>query len=425
MSRQTALDFLHQHGMSADRIDPLAEAARMAEAMEKGLRSEHETMPMIPTYLRTDGHLPEGGRAIVIDAGGTNFRAGLIEFTADGPVLKTVHKTKMPGIGKSASWEEFISFVADAVEPLAGEADDIGFCFSYSADITPEIDGRVICIDKEVVITGSEGKLVGASLIAELERRGIRGKHCVILNDTAAVLLGGSALLDRSRCGGLIGQVSGTGTNTCCVLPLRRIEKLRRPEDTRILVNLESGSYDGLPRGDFDLALDKQSHNHGVKYLEKLTAGVYLGQLARLILRAAADEGRIAPETEAAICSLGAFDSAELDAWSSGEALEVCASEDDRAFVQTVAQELFTRSARAMCANLVGILLLTGEGSDPERPVVVCAEGSLVQKGRLYRPTLEKLLTDSAAALGRFVRLQVGEETTLPGSAAAALLNRA
>ena len=47
------------------------------------------------------------------------------------------------------TWEEFISFVADRIEPLMGRAESIGFCFSYSADITPDMDGRVIRIDKE------------------------------------------------------------------------------------------------------------------------------------------------------------------------------------------------------------------------------------------------------------------------------------
>ncbi len=422
MSREKAMDFLRINGMDAARIDPLTEARHMVAAMEEGLRGK-AILPMIPTYLQADESVPEGKSAIVIDAGGTNFRCGLITFSENGPVLSRVQKRMMPGIGKPASWEEFIRFVADAVEPLTPYADDIGFCFSYSAVITPEIDGRVICIDKEVVITGAEGKLVGASLIEELERRGIRGKHCVILNDTAAVLLGGSATLDKNRCGGLIGQVSGTGTNTCCVLPLERIQKLGRPEKKRIIVNLESGMYDGLPRGEFDLLLDRQSHNPGMKWLEKLTAGVYLGELARLMLNAAAEEGLIVSETHEALSALGRFDSAVLDAWACGERLEICASGEDREFIQTLAKELFYRSARAMCANLLAILLLIDEGSDPDRPVVICAEGSLVQKGRCYRPALEELLESSTGELGRFTRLQVGEETTLPGAAAAALLN--
>lgn len=418
------LAFLEKHGMAAGRIDPPKEAARMAEAMEAGLREEGRGLPMIPTYLRTDGNVPLGEKAIVIDAGGTNFRCALVTFTENGPETSRMFKTKMPGIARPASWDEFISFVADAVEPLAGEAEDIGFCFSYSAVITPEIDGRVNCIDKEVVIEQSEGKLVGASLLRELERRGITGKRIVILNDTAAVLLGGAATLDKSRCGGLIGQVSGTGTNTCCVLPLRRIEKLGRGDDTRILVNLESGTYGDLPRGDFDAALDAESHNHGVKLLEKLTAGVYLGELARLILLAAGEEGLFDPDGVRKLEHLGQFHSGVLDAWACGEQLEQFAQSGEAEIMQTVARNLFERSARAMCANLLGILLLTGEGKDPEKPVVVCAEGSLVQKGRWYRAALERFLQQYAAQLGRHVVLQVGEETTLPGAAAAALLNR-
>ncbi len=424
MNTESIHAFLEKHGMLAERIDPLKEAGPMSAEMEAGLHGGDSVFPMIPTYLRADGGLPHGKKAIVIDAGGTNFRCGLISFTEEGPVLSRVFKAKMPGVERPVTWEAFISFVADAVLPLADEADDIGFCFSYSAVITPEIDGRVICIDKEVVVTGSENRLVGASLLAELERRGVTGKHVVILNDTAAVLLGGAVTLDRSRCGGLIGQVSGTGTNTCCILPLSRIVKLGDDRDTRIIVNLESGSYDKLPHGDFDLSLDRSSHNPGEKLLEKLTSGVYLGLLTHEILRAAVEEGLLSAAAYHRIESLGRFSASAADAWANGEQLELCETEADAALLQTVSRNLFERSARAMCTNLLAILLLTGEGKDPEKPVVVCAEGSLVQKGRWYRPALERFLREGCRALGRSVVLKVGEETTLPGSAFAAVLNR-
>ena len=192
-----------------------------------------------------------------------------------------------------------------------------------------------------------------------------------------------------------------------------------------MIVNLESGLYDELPRGDFDLVLDRESNNPGLKLFEKMTAGVYLGELCRLMLRAAADEGLLAAKTAENARNLGRIDSAVIDAWASGEKLEdFCGSEEDREFVQTLCLALFERSARCMCTNLAAIMLLTGEGNDPEKPVCVCAEGSLVQKGRHYRPVLERLLKEQAAEkLGRHAVLKVGQETTLPGSAAAALLN--
>ena len=80
MSSTAALEFLKRHGMTADRIVPTVEAERMRTVMAQGLRGE-SIIPMIPTYLQADETVPVGKRAIVIDAGGTNFRTGIITFT--------------------------------------------------------------------------------------------------------------------------------------------------------------------------------------------------------------------------------------------------------------------------------------------------------------------------------------------------------
>lgn len=419
-----ALQFLTDHGMNPSRTDPLVYSGLFMEDMKKGLAGNNEAMPMIPTYLSNDGEIPNGTKTIVIDAGGTNFRCALLKFEDKTYTLEKISKCKMPGIGKSASWEDFISFVADHVAPLCDEADKIGFCFSYQANVTPEIDARVIVIDKEVKIEGAPGKLVGASLLEELSRRGINGKQIVILNDTVAVLLGCAAQLDKSRYSGFIGQVSGTGTNTCCILPEKLITKLDRDSDKGMIVNLESGTYNGLPRGDFDIMLDNGSLNPGSKFLEKLTAGVYLGELSRLIFETAAKEGAIKAETFEKISALGNYDSSTVDAWACGELLDCAACEEDAQFIKDVALALFERSARCMCSNLLGIMRLTGEGKDPALPVCVCAEGSLVQKSRSYRPFLEAFLKEyGEKALGIHSVLNIGNETTLPGSAAAAALN--
>lgn len=420
MSSEKAIRFLTAHGMDPERVQPVRDAVKMAEEMKRGLAGEPSSLPMIPTYLSDSGRIPQKTPVAVIDAGGTNFRCALLRFGDEGAELLSLKKWKMPGIGKAATWEEFIRFTADAVEPLLDQTDKIGFCFSYSADITPEIDGRVHRIDKEVVIQGCEGQLVGASLVAELERRGRKGVKVAILNDTVAVLLGGLAKGVAQETSCTVGQVSGTGTNTCCALPVDRISKLGLSGEGRMIVNLESGMYDGIPQGDFDRELDAESNNPGSKHFEKLTAGVYLGELCRRMLRAAAEEGLLAPETAEKARSLGWIDSAVVDAWSCGEKLEeIACCPEDAEFVRTVCTALFNRSARCMCTNLAAIVLLSGEET-----ASVCAEGSLVQKGRVYRPLLEELIhTEIEEKLGRRVRFTIGNETTLSGSAAAALLN--
>lgn len=422
MMKTKAEEFLARHGMSPERIDPAVYAPKMAQSMAEGLAAEGCMLPMIPTYLKNSGAVPRGESAVVIDAGGTNFRCALARFTEAGCEISELRKTPMPGIGRSATWEEFISFVADAVMPFMDRADKIGFCFSYSADITPEIDGRVIRIDKEVVVTGSEGKLVGASLIEELERRGCRGKSVVILNDTAAVLLGVSATLDKEKYSGFIGQINGTGTNTCCIVPLEKIGKLHASGDDGVIVNIESGLYDGFPRGDFDLELDCESNNPGSKHLEKMTSGVYLGALCRIMFRAAVHEGILSDESGEEIEKRGAFNASTIDRWAGGEDMEEFCEEDAQ-FIRELCLAVFERSARCMCVNLTAIALLTGEGAD--KPICVCAEGSLVQKSRHFRPMLERYLDEYARGVfGRTLEMTVGYETTLPGAAAAVLLNK-
>lgn len=419
----TAKEFLLKHNMLPENVNPSVISEEFKSEMLKGLESFGTMIPMIPTYLSNDGVVPKNEPVAVIDAGGTNFRCGLLTFTDEGCKIDMVKKSLMPGIKQPATWEEFISFVADMIQPIMPYTDKIGFCFSYSADITPNIDGKVIRIDKEVIIKGCEGKLVGESLCAELAKRGFPGKRCVILNDTAAVLIGGSAVIDKTKYSNFIGQVSGTGTNTCCIVPCSTIGKIGGCEGNN-LINLESGLFSAFKLGTFDIELDKASANAGIKYFEKVTAGVYLGELVRLMLCSAAKDKLVSDYTANNINNLGKIDSAVIDAWAAGENLaDFCDNDDDRAFISQLSLAMFERSARFMTCNLLGILKVVAKPGN-EKPVCILAEGSLVQKGRFYRNKLCSLLEEYAKnECGYNFELVIGNESTLPGAGAAALLN--
>ncbi len=409
-----------------DMLDPgfrIPECAKKMRAeMELGLAGGESSYPMIPTYLSAAGRIPEREYVAVVDAGGTNFRTALAHFENGQCIVERVRKTGMPGIQSPAGWDEFVSFTADAIEDMMPVADRIGFCFSYSANITPEIDGRVICIDKEVSILGCEGKLVGASLVAELGNRGWTGKKAVILNDTAAVQLGGMAKHIHDGYEQCFGQVSGTGTNTCLTVPAGKLTKLGKYARDMI-VNMEAGMYDGLPMGQFDRELDEDSHNPGQKHFEKMTAGVYLGDLCRRALLQAAKDGVLSSGCAENVFSLPHIDSASPDAWASGRDLEMLSDQEpDRVFISDLARFFFCRSARMMCANLIAMAELTDAGR--EGTAAVFAEGSLVQRNHIYRPELQRLLEiHLRGELNRNVEFLVEENTTLPGAAAAALLN--
>lgn len=412
---------MSRHGMDAARVELEKYTKACYELMKSGIEKKQDKVPMIPTYLHGDKPVPQLKKAAVIDAGGTNFRTALAHFENGECVFENLLHHQMPGTDKPSDWAEFISFCADCIEPLLEQTDEIGFCFSYPAEVTPERDSRVLSLTKQVKILGAEGKLLGAALNDELVRRGMSRKKIVVLNDTPATLLGGSALLDKTQYGGFIGMVAGTGVNSCCMLPECDITKLCMSGSEKMLINLESGSVDVFPRGDFDLEMDADLPDTGEYVGEKMCSGYYLGELCRYTLRAAAKENIFSEVAAEYLIGLEKLTTPEVDGWVSGKT-PACFSDEDAENAVYIIQEIFDRAARCMACVLCAILMLTGEGK--EKPVCIAVDGSLFKKSRLFRPMLEKYMTEYAEkVLCRSFEFVTNDETSLLGTVAAVLLN--
>lgn len=414
--------FLTRHGMEPERIDFDGITAAFLGEMELGLRGRESSLKMIPTYLTADGVLPMGEPAAVIDAGGTNFRTALVSFSESGPAIDSLNVCSMPGTDGAVSWEDFITFAAERLAPLLDRASKVGFCFSYPTEETPERDGYVLSLTKQVQLTGFEGRLICADLAAELEKRGISGKSFVLLNDTPAVLLSGASYAAEHGCDGLIGLIAGTGLNTCCVLADEAIKKPHGAFSGSMLVNLESGGFLSLPVGDYDRELDEGTRDPGVYRHEKMTSGAYLGELCRLTLRGAAREGLFSEAAAAKILALDELTAPEADSMACGGGNMF--EGDDAATASELCNAIFVRSARCVCSNIAAILVLTDRGSDPEHPACVCADGSVIRRSRAFREALDGFIESFIQkGLGRNVVVWSTENATMLGSAAAALLN--
>lgn len=413
--------FMRSHGMDAGRVDIEKYSEMFCGCMERGLDGPTDTVPMLLTYLRGDAQVPKGEKAAVIDAGGTNFRAALVSFEDDGFRLHGINRSLMPGTERPAEWEEFITHCVDSIEPFLGETDKIGVCFSYPMESTRTVDGRVLSMTKQVKVLGASGKLIGESITGELGKRGVHGKRIVVLNDTPATLLGGLAGLDRSEYGGFIGLVVGTGVNTACMLPENGIKKLPSGSDRKMLINVESGSFNGFTQGDFDRAMDAALPDTGCYTGEKMCSGAYFGELCRYTLVGAAKEGLFSQPAAEYFEGLKRLETYEADAFGMGRLPDFFSETDARRTVYIVS-ELYSRSSRCMSSILSGMLKLTGEGK--EKPVCIAVDGSLFKKSNLFR---EKLVEDmnayAAKKLGRKFEFKTCEETSLLGAAAAALIN--
>lgn len=409
--KNKVIDFLNCHKMNPQDINPAECGKAVCEHMASAINGKVIDIQMIRTYLTADGDVPKGIRAIVIDAGGTNFRSGLATFTDDGCVISNLSVSEMPGRTEPIGWDAFITFLVDSIEPLLEKSELIGFCFSYSAEILPDGDARVISIDKEVKISDCEGKMIGVSVNDELFRRGYREKKIIILNDTVAALFGGSASVDKSAYSSLAGMICGTGFNICLSYK-------------SMLYNTEAGYFNGVPQSDADAAVDAVSLQPREKLLEKETSGAYIGPIFTETIKEATEDGFLDAGVYDRLIK-AEIDGSDVDAFSRGvDEHGVFSGEEDLAFAEHLARVIFERSARCACSAMIGTMLLTGSGQSADAPAAFFSEGSLIEKSSFFRSTLEKLLEEYALhQLGLHAVIILGKNTTLPGSAAAVLLN--
>lgn len=412
--------FMKNAGMDARCIDLGECTAAFAESMKAGLDGERQAMPMLPTYLSAAGKISGGKKVAVIDAGGTNLRTALVSFDGKSPVIEQFEKHPMPGSESEASWDEFIDYAADKLTPLMAHTAEIGFCFSYPVEITPDRDGRVLGLTKQVDIRGAQGKMLGTELKNALAARGCRAERIVVLNDTPATLLAGKAI-SKHPYDGYIGFVAGTGSNTCCEINAADIHKLSAPFAGKMLVNLESGSFKGFARGECDLAMDADLPDAGEYTAEKLFAGRYLGRVCMYTLKRAAAEGLFSQTASEIIEKMTDVATPTIDKWGSGRFPRGFNSED-RVNLVYIINELFERAARCMASKLCGILEVTGAGKN--RPVCIAVDGSLFTASRLLRPELERFMDIYAGEImGRKYEFVNCENMSLIGAAAAVLLN--
>lgn len=82
-------------------------------------------------------------------------------------------------------------------------------------------------------------------------------------------------------------MIQGTGTNAACICQISSIKKKEFPSDFPevMIVNTEWSimGAEFLPLTQYDKLLDEQSDLPGFQTFEKMTSGMYLGELVRLV----------------------------------------------------------------------------------------------------------------------------------------------
>jgi hexokinase len=249
------------------------------------------------------GH--ETGSYLTIDLGGTNMRVCLITLTDErgGSEVKQ-EKYAVPEDIKTGSADQLFGTISESLEKFikdhvkddsvktCNEKIPLGFTFSYPATQHKIDHGILQTWTKGWDVQHVEGEDVAELLNHAMEKRALPVKLVALVNDTTGALFA-SAYNDPET---VVGAIFGTGCNAAYIEHRSRISKLKEDgnatsedkSDGIMAINCEYGAFDNahkvLPRTKYDELIDEESPRSGEQTFEKMSAGLYLGEILRLIL---------------------------------------------------------------------------------------------------------------------------------------------
>ena len=429
---KTPEEFLESNGLVTRTLDRAALIAAFQREMDAGLAGQPSSLKMIPTFTGTTGEIKKDTPIAVLDAGGTNFRGAIVSVP---PAIEEKRNQPMPGTKGEVDEESFYAAFADEVKRLLPSATTkkIGWCFSYPAEATENLDAKLVHWTKNIEAPAIIGQYVGAEL---LKRLGDDGKGGIaIVNDTVATLLAAKATEGDKTYSSYIGFILGTGTNSAYVERNSRIEKLSGADPQgSMIINAESGGFDKIEQSAFDKAADQKTGNPTFHIFEKMIAGAYLGGVGLEIYKAAAKEGMFSKKAADAILGLGQLETMDFDNFCASYAKPgrdnvldtVFADPDDALVARRLGIPVFERAAVLTAVHLAAFVIKSGEGNDPSAPVAINADGSTWYKTRAipFADTVKRELDDMLVKRRNIhyaITPQV-EDAPMVGAAIAALL---
>ncbi|XP_020017144.2 hexokinase HKDC1 [Castor canadensis] len=268
---------------------------KMRAELEYGLkRKTHAlaTVKMLPTYVCGMPDGTEKGKFLALDLGGTNFRVLLVKIRSGRKSVRMYNKIFaipleiMQGTGEEL-FDHIVQCIADFLDymGLKGAQLPLGFTFSFPCRQTSIDRGTLVGWTKGFKATDCEGEDVVDMLREAIKRRNEFDLDIVaVVNDTVGTMM--TCGYEDPNCE--IGLIAGTGSNVCYMEEMRNIE-LVEGDEGKMCINTEWGGFgdndciDDI-RTQYDKEVDEGSLNPGKQRYEKMTSGMYLGEIVRQIL---------------------------------------------------------------------------------------------------------------------------------------------
>ncbi|XP_059926821.1 hexokinase HKDC1-like isoform X1 [Gadus macrocephalus] len=310
--------------------------SRMRAGLEAGLKSQGPSpVKMLPAFVYRTPDGTEHGNYLALDLGGTNFRVLLVKIRSGlSRSVRLYNKIYaiplevMQGTGEEL-FDHIVQCISDFLDYMGMKNTrlPLGFTFSFPCYQKAIDTGTLVSWTKGFKATGCQGNDVVDMLREAIKRRNEFDLDIVaIVNDTVGTMM--SCAYEDPQCE--IGLIAGTGSNVCYMEELSNVEKIHVPQsgkeggnggkeeeerteaqakdvigceageeeeeeeersspNVRMCINTEWGGLgeDGCLDDiitPYDSAVDRESLNQGRQRFEKMTSGLYLGEIVRQVL---------------------------------------------------------------------------------------------------------------------------------------------
>ncbi|RLM61753.1 hexokinase-3 [Panicum miliaceum] len=421
----------------------------MVVEMHAGLASDGGSkLKMLLTFVDALPTGNEEGIYHAIDLVGTIFRVLRVEVGAGSVVTSRKVELPIPEELTKGTIEELFNFVAIALKDFVEREDRkdeqkaLGFTFSFPVRQTSVSSGSLIRWTKGFSIENAVGKDVAQCLNEALAGSGLNVRVTALVNDTVGTLALGHYHDEDT----VAAVIIGAGTNACYIERTDAIIKCQGllTNSGGMVVNMEWGNFwsSHLPRTPYDISLDDETQNRNDQGFEKMISGIYLGEIARLVLHRMALESDVfgyaadnlsIPFTLSTplLAAIREDDSPDLSEVRRilQEHLKIPDTPlKTRRLVVKVCDIVTRRAARLAAAGIVGILKKLGrDGSGvassgrmrgQPRRTVVAIEGGLYQGYPVFREYLDEALVEiMGEEVARTVALRVTEDGSGVGAA--------
>ncbi|KAI9316329.1 hexokinase-domain-containing protein [Dichotomocladium elegans] len=270
------------------------------ESVSRTAQPRSSDLKMIPSYVTGYPTGNEKGTYLALEISGVDIYVCQVKLKGEGGKLAiNQYQYEIPDdLTTGNDFGVLVDYVADCVadfqQRVSGHPQEVysmAMCLGFAVRQTGLDRGTIVALEHGFEFPNVIGSDVVELFTAGFQSKGLNVRIVAIANDAVCTLLAHAYQHPATR----IGIVHNIGTNCAYYDKVSNMRKflaqqhngtLQSPAGQDMIINTEWCTFDlrHLPVSRYDQKVDMESNNPGRHIFEKMTTGMYLGEIVRQIL---------------------------------------------------------------------------------------------------------------------------------------------